>query len=153
MAVLESIVRVMSPRNRSKIPWPTLESIVRARSPRNRPKLPYLSCLPNALARGAFVCPSDAVRWGCGMQECPKMRLQMLVYSCGNGGGAEEKNESERKQRERGEGKEMRETEGGEFSRRLADRTTTSDEICQCRMLQRTGCRYAVCALDARLHP
>ena len=115
MAVLESIVRVMSPRNRSKIPWPTLESIVRARSPRNRPKLPYLSCLPNALARGAFVCPSDAVRWGCGMQECPKMRLQMLVYSCGNGGGAEEKNESERKQRERGEGKEMRETEGGEF--------------------------------------
>ena len=103
MAVLESIVRVMSPRNRSKIPWPTLESIVRARSPRNRPKLPYLSCLPNALARGAFVCPSDAVRWGCGMQECPKMRLQMLVYSCGNGGEAEEKNESERKQREREE--------------------------------------------------
>ena len=101
-AVLESIVRAMSPRNRSKIPWPALESIVRARSPRNRPKLPYLSCLPNALARGAFVCPSDAVRWGCGMQECPKMRLQMLVYSCGKG-GAEEKNESERKQREREE--------------------------------------------------
>ena len=94
---LRLIGRAMGPRNRSKIPWPALESLVRARSPRNRPKLPYLSCLPNALARGAFVCPSDAVRWGCGMQECPpKMRLQMLVYSCGKGGEAEEKNESER---------------------------------------------------------